>query len=237
MTALKILKSVFRAGRLAVFTLLAAGICYAAPAYGPDMPKRGQWFMGFEANYVFGREMPKGLGDARARQFFYNASYGIYDWLSFDGKLGAGDIAFDTVGQGRLKYDVGFSGAYGLRFRIYNNEPERMRGILGFQHISAHPPSEKINDVNYTAIWDEWQCSLLFSKGFWRLDPYIGVKVSQLYIIRKDSVEESWSWNGAKDHFGLIAGSKFNLPKNWYLDVEGRFIDETALSAALSYKS
>jgi hypothetical protein len=216
---------------------IAQGACLAAPLYGPNMPRQGQWYMGLEANFVFERDMKKSLGEAESRQYFYNASYGIYDWFSFDGKLGAGDARFDTIEAGLLEYDLGFSGAYGVRFKIYDDESKRLKAIFGFQHISAHPPKEKAGDVKYSAIWDEWQLSLLVSKGIRNFSPYLGVKASQLYIIRKDNLQGDWTWNGARDHFGIIVGSSVDILKDWYLNLEGRFIDETAFSAALSYRS
>lgn len=216
--------------------LLLPAVCYAAPIYGPDMPKRGQWYIGFETNLVFERDMHKGLGEAESNQYFYNTSYGVYDWLSFDGKLGVGDTEFDTVETGHLDFDSGFAGAYGLRFRIYNDESKKVKAIFGFQHISAHPPHETVNDVKYTAIWDEWQFSLLISKAYGRFEPYLGLKASQLYLIRKDNVEKSWSWNGSEDHFGVVLGSHIDLSENLYINVDGRFIDENAFSTALTYK-
>jgi len=219
---------------LLYFLLLAN--CHAAPLYGPDMPKRGQWYIGFETNLVFERAIRKELGKAESNQYFYNASYGLYDWLSFDGKLGAGDVEFDTKEAGHLDFDCGLSGAYGLRFKIYNDASKGLRAIFGFQHISAHPPKEEVNNVKYHAIWDEWQFSLLLSKELKHLQPYLGVKESQLYIIRKDNLQSDWAWNGARRHFGIITGSKIDILKNLYLNLEGRFIDETAVSAALSYK-
>lgn len=224
--------------RFVVFFMLffLNSVCYAAPLYGPDMPKRNQWYMGFETLLVFKRDMHKALGEAKSSQYFLNTSYGIYDWFSFDGKLGAGDVEFDTREAGRLDFDFGFAGAYGVRFKIYNDQPKRIKAIFGFQHISAHPPKEEVNNVKYSAIWDEWQLSLLVSKGIGKIDPYLGVKASQLYIIRKDNMQSDWSWNGARDHFGIIVGSNVDLLRNWYFNLEGRFIDETAISMALSYK-
>ena len=219
-----------------VFFLLLPVICNAAPLYGPDMPKRGQWYMGFETNLVSKRDMNKGLGEAESNQYFYNTSYGVYDWLAFDGKLGVGDVEFDTVDVGPLDGDFGFAGAYGLRFKIYNDESKKLRAIFGFQHISAHPPHEEVNSVKYTAIWDEWQLSLLLAKDLGKFNPYVGMKASQLYIIRRDNSEKDWSWNGSSDHFGIIIGSNVDLLDNCYINVEGRFIDETAFSAALTYK-
>jgi hypothetical protein len=192
--------------------------------------------MGVESNLVFRRKMDKGLGRAKSSQYFYNASYGIYDWFSFDGKLGMGDMEYDPAQPGRLDLDFGFSGAYGLRFGVYKNDAQKTRAILGFQHISAHPPQEEVGGVKYASIWDEWQVSFLVSKGLGRFTPYAGLKASQLYIIRKDSAGNHWKWNGARDHFGLIAGAKFDIAKDLYLDAEGRFLDETAFSAAISYK-
>lgn len=223
-------------------------VCYASPLYGPKMPERGKWYTGFETNLVFGRDMHKGLGSAESCQYFYNASYGIYDWFSFDGKLGVGDFEFDTRDLGRLDYNFGFSGAYGVRFKVYNNEEEKLKAILGFQHISIHPPKRELNGVKYAAIWDEWQISFLVSKDLWKLEPYLGMKISQLYIIRKDTLQDDWAWNGARDHFGILVGSSVDLSdiyvpigyrhflRNWFLNLEARFIDETAFEVALSYK-
>jgi len=191
--------------------------------------------MGFEANIVFDRHMRKRLGGTETTQFFYDGSYGIYDWFSFDGRLGVGNTKFDTIEAGRLDYDFGFAGAYGARFRIYNNEGKKLTGIFGFQHISAHPPKKEAGSVKYSAIWDEWQLSLLLSKEIGKFRPYAGVKASQLYIIRRDNVQSEWAWNGAKDHFGIFAGSNIILSKGCFLDIEGRFIDETAFSAALNF--
>ncbi|MCM8781909.1 MAG: hypothetical protein NC828_02520 [Candidatus Omnitrophica bacterium] len=210
--------------------------CFAAPLYGPDMPRRGQWYIGFETNLVSKRDMRKGLGEAETDQYFYNASYGLYDWFSFDGKLGGGDIEFDTKEAGHLDFDLGFAGAYGARFKIYNDEAEKIRAIFGFQHISVHPPKEKVGSVEYRAIWDEWQFSLLLSKAIRQFEPYLGIKASQLNIIRKDNFEDAWAWNGSRRHFGIVTGSKIDIFKNCYLDLEGRFIDETAFSAALSWQ-
>lgn len=213
-----------------------SSVCYAAPVYGPKMPKRSQWFIGFESNLVFEREMKKNLGDASSRQYFYNTSYGLYDWFSFDGKLGMGDTKFEPGDTGKLDFDSGFAGAYGARFKIYNNEEKNIRAIFGFQHISAHPPKKVVHNMKYAAIWDEWQFSLLLSKAFGRIEPYAGVKASQLFIIRKDNVTDKSTWNGARRHFGIFGGASVDLPKNWLLNIDGRFIDENALSAAISYK-
>ncbi|MCX5715535.1 MAG: hypothetical protein NTV07_01475 [Candidatus Omnitrophica bacterium] len=200
------------------------------------MPKRNAWYMGAETNLVFDRDMEKNLGKAESNQYFFNLSYGIYDWFSFDGKLGVGDMEYNPSETGKLDLGLGFSGAYGLRFRVYNDAVKRQRAILGFQHISAHPPQKEVNGTKYASIWDEWQISFLVSKGVDKLEPYAGVKASQLFIIKKDNVENKWHWHGAKDHFGLIAGTNFDITKDVYLNVEGRFIDETAFSAALTYK-
>lgn len=215
----------------------AAGMCYAAPLYGPDMPKRGRWYAGLETNLVFRRDMDKNLGRAGSNQYFFDLSYGLYDWFAFDGRLGIGDMEYNPVQPGKLDLGLGFSGAYGLRFRLYDDAAQRMRVIMGFQHISAHPPQKEVSGVKYASIWDEWQLSFLLSKGFGKLEPYAGVKASQLFIIWKDDVNDDWKWNGAKDHFGLAAGSKFDINRDWYLNVEARFIDETAVSAAIIYKN
>ncbi|MFH1847709.1 MAG: hypothetical protein ABH825_00650 [Candidatus Omnitrophota bacterium] len=200
------------------------------------MPKKGQWYMGLESNVVLERDMRKGLEDAKSAQYFYNASFGLYDWLSFDGKAGLGDLEFGTADMGTLDYDPGFAGGYGLRFKLYDDQKDSIKAILGFHHISDHPPSERINDVSYAAVYDEWQMSFLVSKRIRAFQPYLGAKASQLFVIRRDSLQSDWSWNGSDDHFGVVAGSSINLNSRWFINLEGRLIDENAFSVAISYK-
>jgi len=219
-----------------IFLLLSAGISYAAPTYGPDMPEKGNWHMGFEANIVRDRHMSKNLGDAKSDQIFFSESYGIYDWLSFDGKIGLGYVKFAPRETRALDLDPGFSGGYGLRFRTYYNEFSEIRAVLGFHHISVHPHKDEVGSMRYYAVWDEWQASLLLSKRFKRWHPYVGAKVSQLFIIRKDNVDDHWRWNGSDDHFGIFTGMNAELFDDWYVNIEGRFIDETAINLSINYK-
>lgn len=210
--------------------------CLAAPVYGPELPKRGQWHMGFQGNFVLRKDMHKGLNEVLSRQYFYNASYGLYDWLSFDGKLGVGDFEFTAEIPGNLNFEIGFSGGYGLRAKVYDDKINALKGIIGFHHISIHPPSESIGDVKYSAVYDEWEISFFASKKFGLIEPYIGGKVSQVFIIRRDNLEDDWSWNGSKEHIGFIIGSNFNISDRWYINVESRFLDEGAVSVAVSFK-
>ena len=56
---------------LVLFMLLSAGLSFAAPAYGPNMPDKGKWEMGIQGNFVFERDMEGGNGEAESVQYFY----------------------------------------------------------------------------------------------------------------------------------------------------------------------
>ncbi len=220
---------------LAVFFMMIRW-CAAAPLYGPEMPARWRAHVGLETNQVLRTDMRKGLGEARSGQYFLNASCGVTDWFSLDGKLGIGSMEFDTRESGHFDLTTGFAGGYGCRLRVYDDQEARTRAILGFQHICVHPRQNVVDTVKHSSIWDEWQFSLLASRGIGRFEPYVGIKASQLYIIRKDRFSDGSSWNGAKNHFGIIGGTAIDITKSIFCVVEARFIDETAVTAAVNYK-
>ena len=72
------------------------------------------------------------------------------------------------------------------------------------------------------------------------ITPYVGGRWSQftaeendLAVDAGDILESSWR---ADDHIGVIAGITTGLSENWQIAVEGRFVDETALSAKARYR-
>ena len=209
-------------------------ILYAAPCYGPNMPDKGKWDIGAEVHILLNRDMEKEHGEFKSRQFFTVLSYGIFDWLSFDGKIGLGDIKHKPDDKDEINYNTSFAGAYGFRVRVYQDELAKIRAIVGFQHISVHPEDKNANGVKNECIMDDWQLSFLVSKDFKYLSPYLGFKVSRCDLIHKEDGRRGRK--NSDDFVGAFLGGDIYLNDRLRFNIEGRFIDEAALSAALVHK-
>ena len=70
---------------------------YAAPAYGTHMPQKQRFTCGLEANLLMDRNLDNDEGAASGDRYFFTLFYGIFDWLSFDGKAGVGDVHWDRT--------------------------------------------------------------------------------------------------------------------------------------------
>lgn len=206
----------------------------AAPAYGTDLPAKGKMRVGYQANVVIKHELKEGYGKIDSLQHYYDVSYGVLDWFVFDGKLGIGDTNRKGGNVPDVDYGYSFAGGYGFRLRLYDNRDSGIKVVGGFHHISVHPRDEDIGGDRYESFLDDWQLDLLCSKKFGRFTPYAGGKASvfeHVYRVNKgDRKRVSPKYNG-----GAIAGFDFNLKDDITVNVEGRFIDEDAVSAGIYY--
>lgn len=207
----------------------------AAPSNGTRFPPKGDVELGYEYNAMIKRPLDRSYGDLSSQNHFYTVSFGALDWLSLDGKIGIGDIAQKGGSHlPKLEYNTGFAGGYGLRIRMVDYKEWGMRTIIGFQHISVHPRDRSADDDKYESFLDDWQISGIVSKDVGPVTLYIGMKGSDceiVYKINKDNKKRRYS----EYHIGLLSGLELYLfDKKARLSVEGRFFDETALSASVS---
>jgi hypothetical protein len=197
------------------------------------MPKKGKITMGYQSNIVFKHRLDDSYGKIKSTQHFLDLSYGVFDWLSFDGKLGAGDITHEGASFGKVGYGYSFAGGYGFRIRLMDSG--KYKAALGFHHISVHPQDKVINGDKYESFLDDWQTDLTVSRNFGKIDPFIGVKASKFDMVyninkggRKRRPPKYWA--------GVVAGCDLNLREDISIRVEGHFIDETSLSTGIYYK-
>jgi len=207
--------------------------CLSAPCYGTKMPQKSVFFSGIEYYYLQ-RDIEKDQGSIKSRQYFFDISYGIYDWLSLDLKVGPGDIKKYNSESGNCDYGLRFDGGYGVRVKIF--EKQRFKSVCGFQHISVHPQNVKQDNKSYKAVLDDWQFSVLASYSFIAITPYAGTRVS-----RSDYI--SWIDNQRKRHMsdlsksvGFIAGCDIAITEKMWLNVEGSMLDSRALAFSLKSK-
>lgn len=216
-----------------ILAIFAAQQGFAAPSYGTDMPKKGEWVKAWETNIVFKRKLDKSYGKFKSEQYFFDISYGVSDRVVIDAKIGLGNLNHKPNDSYGIDYDAYFAGGYGFRVRVFDHPSRNVKGVLGFQHISVHPPAEMVEGDKNKAILDDWQISALISKDFHRITPYLGAKISRADVIhRLNGVRKRKK--SADPFVGLIVGAHIRLGERFKLDIEGRAIDETALSARVS---
>lgn len=219
---------------IVLFLFLAVNSAGAAPTYGTDMPGRGRYATGYQSNIVFKHDLNDSNGNIKSDQHFYDLSYGVYDWLTVDGKIGFGDLRRKGGIHPKVDYNYGFAGGYGFRIKVWKNEKYKARGVLAFHHISVHPQARTLNNDGYKSIYDDWQTSLLGSKEIGPINPFIGLKLSLGdYIYWVNDIDRK---RKTSDCFvGLVVGTSVKLNKEVYVRIEGHLFDETALSTGIYY--
>jgi len=206
---------------------------YAAPCYGTKMPQRGKFFARAQTHIIFKRYLEQNYGTLKSTQHFFGISWGPYDWLSIDLKAGAGNIKQHPIGSDEIDYSSSFAGGYGLRLRLYHKE--KIKAVFGFQHISIHPKSVRLNGVKNRAVLDDWQVSLLGSYDFSKITPYAGLKWSRVDYIHWVGGKRERRMSDLDKTLGLVFGFDLSLtPKTW-LNVEGKFLNSEALTFGFNW--
>ena len=223
--------------KLLVLTLLISVFfvplsSFAAPCYGTKMPVKGEFFSGLEYYGILERELEPDQGKVRSNQSFFLISYGIFDWLSLDLKVGAGDIKRYDAPKDNVYYSAKFDGGYGFRVKLY--EKERIKFVGGFQHISVHPFTVHLNNKKYKSVLDDWQLSLIGSYDFSRITPYVGTRLSRTDYINWIDNTRKRNMSDTDKCAGLIAGADIPVTEKMWLNIEASFFDSEAVALSLN---
>lgn len=211
-------------------------LSHAAPSNGTRLPPQKRFEWGYEYNSMFKDRLSHDFGYLQTQDHFITLACGVTDWFSIDGKIGFGDVTQKNGKLPGLDYNTSFAGGYGFRFRVFQYDRWALRGIVGFQHICVHPWARSIDDDKYESILDDWQGSALLAKDFKFVTLYAGMKGSDCQIIYTINKHDRKRVSSDR-HLGLITGIELYLfsDKKTRFVAEGRFFDETALTASLSY--
>lgn len=182
-------------------------------------------------------------------------SYGLLDNLDIYTKLGTADFKItdtytepgeawkDTVkGKNAFAYGFGIKGTYDLKDDWfigadlqYLRHENKYNGN-GYDELA---PAD-IDSWHGKMTFQEWQIAPYIAKKIGDFVPYLGVKYSDLRIketlIDDDDGDEDWMKLKADDNVGVFIGADYKVNDNWKLNLEGRFIDETAMSCGATYK-
>jgi len=209
-------------------------ILEAAPCYGTRFPQEGKLGIGAEAHVIENRHLKKDFGKVSSQQYFYTMSYGVFDWLSLDGKIGIGDVTHRPLSGGKTNYSSSFAGGYGFRVKPYKNDQQKIEAVFGFQHISVHPYSKQVNSATNTVILDDWQISGLVSKAIGGFTPYAGARLTRLDLIHRINGLGRERKESDVDICPVI-GADFSITEKDYLNAELRFIEETSFNVGLTH--
>jgi len=208
-----------------------------------------------EVDYVFDKNMKYQDKRDDAQYAFYGANAGLVftDKLFAYGIIGAADAEYKLdVGAKHVKWDTDTNIAWGAGATLILYEKEitvRDKAILRIGIDGKYRRSDldldkvTINDDSYDAgdsaitdkkfEQDDWQVSAGVSCQFDRVIPYAGVKYSDMDGEASVTVSgtEYKSDFSAEDNFGLFCGIDILFTDCFTANVEGRFIDETAITA------
>ncbi|MBU0469713.1 MAG: hypothetical protein KKD07_00960 [Candidatus Omnitrophica bacterium] len=213
--------------------LLSTSFCEAAPAYGTKQPEKKQFFIGAQTYSILERKLEQEHGEVNSLQHFVNISYGIFDWLSLDLKGGAGNIKQKPDIGNEIVYPSFMSGGYGFRMNLYDNN--KIKYVFGFQHISVHPYSQKINETKHKSVLDDWQLSFLGSIKFSKITPYLGFRWSRADYIHWVNDERNRKKSDLTRSMGIIAGSDIKINERTWINIEGQFVDSKAFSIGMNF--
>ena len=214
--------------------LITAHSLWAAPTDGTNIPYKGKYITGYQNNSIFKHDLADSYGNVRSLQNYYTLAYGVFDWLTLDGKIGFGNVREKGGDHPKVDHNYGFAGGYGFRLRVLNDPENRVRVVTGFQHTSTHPANRNLNGDKRQAIYEDWQISLVSSKDIGIITPFAGAKLSYGDLIQKTNDIDRKS-RPPKYYAGAVLGCNIKLTKNTFVSVEGHFIDETSLTSGFYY--
>jgi hypothetical protein len=150
--------------------------------------KKGQWAMEAGGGAVLGRELKPGGSKATMYQLGHRRGFGLTDWLSLYGKIGA---AYLEVKDPSIKRPstpsstVRFNGAVlvdvQLKSRFWRHAKTGLEWDGSLQYVYLRARHRGSND----GTWQEWVGSTSVAKSMGRLKPYLGVKYSLMNLKTK----------------------------------------------------
>ena len=118
---------------------------------------------------------------------------------------------------------------------MYEDSRKGIKAVCGFQQISAHPRSIRVQGVKNEAILDDWQTSFLVSKHFSSLTPYLGAKFFRVDYIHREDGTRKRRMSDLTKCWSAVAGVDVPLWDCVYLNCEANFFNEKAASVSIVY--
>ncbi len=175
---------------LACSFLVGSRLVAAEPVGSPaSVLKKGQWVFGLLGGGLVNRKLT-GTAKANLYHIEHVRGYGLTDWLSLYGKIGAGYLQINdsairkTDGSTDHTFGTNLLAAAQLKARLWQHAKSGFEwdGSLQYSYLGR-----KTSTANQPQ-WQEWQVSTSVAKSLGRLKPYVGIKLSRVtmdYRIRQ----------------------------------------------------
>ncbi len=183
-------------------------------------------------------------------------SYGLLDWLDVYARLGAetagskGNI-YDSAGV--KQYTTKSKGVWGFAwgFGLKAEHPLKNNWLIGcdLQYLMSSSKAKAsytkidtgvVTSTTYKSVVGyEWHVAPYVGYQLGHFTPYLGVRYSGLRAGAKkpaDTVNFGKGKSEADDNVGIFVGTDYKIGDHWVLNLEGRFVDETALSVGATYR-
>jgi len=246
--------------------VLGCFISSYAAAIGPVRPLGDKKFsIGYENDYVFSRTIKakvdiNGGKIKDAQRNFLLLGLGLSEHFNLYARLGGGNFREQLKWSGgseqTIKYGYGFIWGVGgnVSYKFKNNfgigfdaqfnlASNKNKSING----SANPffiPGGKVMVKTYEIQLTPYVSYDAEINQNCKIMPYLGGCYSYYNVYKGISFADGTGGGyftedekiRGENHLGLLGGVEVLLYKQWSLKLEGRFITETALSSAVSYK-
>jgi len=208
-------------------------VCFpvsAASIGSPETQGKGEFALGVESEVVFDRDFEKidNLYPEIDKMYrgYSKLSYGIFDNWDIYVKLG---IVDPLIKVNSFEFDGRNSFLYGGGTKItYDLCNDWLIGT-DLQYLT-HKNKYCVGKMRF----EEWHVAPYIARKINNFTPYLGVKYSDMRVKIKNPAGKTNL--KAKDNFGVFAGADYKINEDMLLNLEGRFIDETAMSIAFTYK-
>lgn len=182
-------------------------------------------------------------------------SYGLFNAMDIYIKLGVanydfkGDVFVGDIKRVEEKLSAGNSFLYGGGFKfVYELKEGWIIGCDAQYLTSDHELDFRATNVTSGGVTtakyadfriQEWQAAPYIAKKIADFMPYLGARYSG-FRIKQENPNDPRRWDNlifnADYNVGVFAGMDWNFGNSFKLNVEGRFVDETAMSVGAVYR-
>jgi opacity protein-like surface antigen len=245
---------------IVVVLLSVCSVADAAPVGNPAKPslEKGDapFKVGTELDFVTERELDVSDEDVTIEKlnwYMGKISYTMADKVDLYCLLGAAAGEFSEKYTGvDLEYDTETEFAWGVGATVLLYEFENgLRLGLDGKYRQVEPDIDKVtlNGVSYSpgdvgisdfsAEYSEWQVAVGISKELGQFVPYGGIKYTDVEASTEATISGTTYKTddvNSDEIFGIFIGCDFLPTEDISIGVEGRFIDETAVTVAAAYR-
>jgi len=201
-------------------------------------------------NYI-----PENFRIVKGRNVTAKVSYGIFNTMDIYAKLGVANYDFKGdvfVGDAkRVEEDLSTGNDFlyggGLKFAyefkegwIIGTDAQYLTSAHNINFRAINKISGAVSIAKYTDCRiQEWQVAPYIAKKIANFTPYVGVRYSDLRMTQARP-NDSKRWDNlvfnADCNVGVFTGLDLDFAKNFTLNIEGRFVDETAINVSAGYR-